>query len=150
MTKTVRAWLVLIGVLLFAVGLLVGQQTQRSKYQKYFRPANLTVMDFATLRTEIDMLEAHSTEHVPSIWWDGLHARFVARVTVTSAELKQPLDELRRSWGLNASFAYEMLKVEVPELTPSEFTMEFVGFPSDDAIKLSVVAKYTNGKIVFR
>jgi len=149
MTKAFRALLILCGVLLFAVGLLVGQQIQHSRYQKYFRPANPTVMDFATLRTEMNMLESGS-ERVPSIWWDGFHAHFVARSSVKRAEMKQPLDELRRKLSLDAFFAYEMLRVEIPELTPSDFKMEFSGYRSDDAIELSVVAEYVDGKIVFK
>lgn len=50
MTKTLRWLLTLVGLLLFALGLVVGQQIQRSKYDKYLRPANVVPMDISLLR----------------------------------------------------------------------------------------------------
>lgn len=44
MTKTFRSLLVLIGALLFVVGLLLGQQIRRSKFEKYLRPAAIVPM----------------------------------------------------------------------------------------------------------
>jgi hypothetical protein len=58
MTKTIRLLLGLIGILLFTVGLLVGQQMRHSKFDKYMRPANVSEMDIAMIQANLDLIQS--------------------------------------------------------------------------------------------
>lgn len=49
MSRSSRFSLCLLGGLLFLVGVVVGQRTQRSKFDKYLEPQNVTGMRLALI-----------------------------------------------------------------------------------------------------
>ncbi len=156
MTKTVRWLLVFIGVLLFAVGLLVGQQTRPSKFQKYLRPAEMSSMDLALLRVNIEIVRDNLTFEVPRVHYDSSCTCFVAHSTVTSDLTKQPLDEVRGRLMALAAIARRDLALEFPELSKSgtvpdrDFRMTFYELNLQKPDASHDLAEYVDGKIVFK
>jgi hypothetical protein len=157
MTKTVRALLVLIGALLFAVGLLVGQKTQISKYQKYFRTGTISEMDFAVLQANLEIVRRHMLpQEVPTVEWKGSCGCFVAGWVVTSAFMKSPLDEVRASFLGKALVVRQVLEEEFPELSKpgtvpdGDLRMTFFELNLQKPDASHEVAEYLNGKIIFK
>src|SRR6266852_5572137 len=96
---TTTRWLLgLGGLLLFALGLLLGQQIQRSKFEKYLRPATVAPMELSLLRANLDLVKSFTPAgqieglfEAPTIFFDSSCACFVARAVVTTDLMKSPL-----------------------------------------------------------
>ena len=89
MTKMFRLSLVFTGALLFAVGVIVGQQAQRSKFDRYLRPASVTAMEVAMLKANIGVIRSSMSLDVPTIYYDQSCSCFTAHATVTSELTKK-------------------------------------------------------------
>ena len=156
MTKTLRLLLALVGLLLFAVGLLLGQQIAHSKFEKYLRPAGVTPMDLAVLRANVDAVRSFVSFEVPTIYYNWSCTCFVAHATITSELMKEPLDQLRTRLMATAQTARSALEVEFPELYKSgtvpdrDFKMTFFEMNLKTPEASRDIAEYTDGKIVFR
>jgi hypothetical protein len=161
MTKPVRVSLPIVGVLLFALGLLLGQQTQRSKFDKYLRPGGVTAMDLAVLRANVGALKSYASIEVPVIYYEPSCACFLAKATVTSAMMTESLDQVRAKLLTTAYIARRAIAFEFPELSthdgkPGEpfqdldFRMTFFEVNIQNPSASHYVADYVNGKIVFR
>jgi hypothetical protein len=153
--------LVLIGVLLFAVGLLVGQQTQRLKYAKYLRPGTVSSMDLAMLRANLELLRSYMPGDIPRVYYKSACGCFMARSVVTSDQMKKPLDEARAFLMVKAILTHSALESEFPELpvwdptkpgtSPDhDFKMTFVEVNIQNPDASGDIAEYVDGKIVFK
>ncbi len=164
MTKTFRLLLVLIGVLLFAVGLLLGERIRSSKFEKYLRPTTVAPMDLALLRANLDMVRKNTSLEVPTVYFDSSCGCFVGQATITDGLMKQPLDQVRAKLMAIAYIARESLRFEFPELSKTElgpkagaapipdrdFKMTFFELNLQEPDKSMDVAEYVDGKIVFK
>jgi hypothetical protein len=161
MTKTFRFLLVLIGILLFAVGLLLGQQIQRSKFDKYLRPRVVTPMEIGVLRANIEAISGRMEFGVPTIYYDPSCACFTASAVITSDLMKKPLNEVRGTLLILAIKARNAAEHEFPELSPlnisdigagpdRDFKMTFWELNLDHSRANGTVAEYVDGKIVFK
>src|SRR5579859_7874274 len=123
MTKTFRLLLVLIGVLLFAVGLLLGQQMQRSKFDKYLRPGTVTQMDLLMLNANIGALSSflsgaigrlttvpNTQTYAPTLFFRPACTCFEAYAPIPRGLMKQPLDQVREKLLDLVATAYPSLK----------------------------------------
>ncbi len=154
MTKTFRLLLLLIGVLLFAVGLLLGQQVPRSKFDKYLRPNAVTRMEIGVLRANIEAIRGFMEFGVPTIYYDPSCACFTASAEITSDLMKKPLDQVRARLTFLALKARGSLLNEFPELSnpgpDRDFKMTFWEINLDQPSANKTVAEYVDGKIVFK
>jgi hypothetical protein len=163
MTKTLRWLFVLVGFLLFALGLLLGQQMQRSKFEKYLHPAAVTPMELSLLRANVDLLRSFTPAtqitglfEVPTIFFDSSCACFTARTVVTTDLMKAPLDQVRGNMMATVDLARRSLRFEFPELLKDEkvperdlkMTFFELNFKTPDASH--EIAEYADGKIVFK
>jgi len=118
MTRTVRWLLVLVGMLLFVLGLLLGQQIQRSKFDKYLRPATVAPMEISLLRANLDLVRSFTPVasqiaglfDVPIISFDSSCVCFAARALVTTDFMKAPLDQVRGKIMATVQLASQSLK----------------------------------------
>jgi hypothetical protein len=155
MTKTFRFVLLLIGVLLFAIGLLLGQQAKRSKYERYLRET-ATQMDIAVLRANIQVLRVFMPPETPTIYYEPSCPCVMARSTMPSEWAKEPLDKVRAKLMGLAITALWALPREFPELSHGgtvsdrDFKMTFSEINLQNPETLRVFAEYTDGKIVFK
>jgi hypothetical protein len=152
MTKR-RFSIMLMCGLLFAVGLLLCQQVQRSKFEKYTRQSS--AMDVAVLRANIEVVRSYMSIDVPTIYYDSSCACFVAHAIITSESMKEPLDQVRgRLMGL-AFNARRALEIEFPELSKAgtspdrDFRMKFFELNTKNTSASRDLAEYVDGKIVF-
>jgi hypothetical protein len=156
MTKTFRLLLVLIGGLLFAVGLLLGQQIGRSKFERYLHPSTATPMDVAVLRANINVVRSFMALDVPAIYYDSSCACFTAHATITSDLMKEPLDTVRSKLMSIARIARRNVEAEFPELSKlgtvpdRDFKMTFFELNTQKPDASRDLAEYTNGRIVFK
>ena len=156
MTKAFRLFLLLIGGLLFVVGLLLGQQIRRTKFEKYLRPAATVPMDVAVLRANVDVIRSFMQFDVPTIHYDWVCACFVAHSVVTSELMEDPLDKVRTTLMANAEIARRALETEFPELSKPgtvpdhDFKMTFFELDLKDPKASHDFAEYVDGKIVFK
>jgi hypothetical protein len=156
MTKTLRLSLVIAGTLLFAIGALVGQQSQRSKFNKYTRPASVTEMDIAMLRANIGVVRSFMSLEVPTIYFDQSCPCFTAHATITSDLVGKPLDEVRAKLMALALTARRAVAFEFPELykpgtlPDHDFKMTFFELNVQKPDASHDFAEYVDGKIVFK
>lgn len=163
MTKSFRFSLMLIGVLLFVVGFLFGQQIQRSKFERYLRPGAVTPMEIGVLRANLEAIRGFMEFEVPIISYDPSCPCFVARATITSDLMKKPLDQVRARLMFLALKARGAVSAEFPELLHLELSQ--IGTAPDRDFKMTfweinldpsqpsanrTVAEYVDGKIVFK
>lgn len=151
-TRSIRLLLMLVGVLLFVVGLLVGQEAHRSKFEKYLRPINVTQMQFALLEANIGVIRRYlsgSETGTPIIEYDPSCMCFWSTTLVSTELMKKPLEEVRLKLSLGAMLTRQTLKQQVPELSDAgtDFKMRFQGFNGTSWV---TVAEYADGKIVFK
>jgi hypothetical protein len=156
MRLTFRLLLVVIAGIVFIVGLLLGQQTQRSKFERYLRPATVTPMDVAVLRTNIEVVKSFMQLDVPTIYYSSSCKCFTAHTIVTSELAKQPLDEVRRTLMARATIARRALAIEFPEMSKPDtvpdrdFKMTFFELNTKNPDASRDLAEYVDGKIVFK
>jgi uncharacterized protein YneF (UPF0154 family) len=156
MTKTLRLLLVLVGGLLFVVGVLVGQQVRHSKFEKYLRPATSNPMDVAVVEANLHVIRSFMQLDVPVLFYDSSCGCFIAHSVVTSELTKQPLDEVRRALMVNAILARRALEMRFPELSKSgtvpdrDFKMTFYELDTGNPSASHDLAEYVDGKIVFK
>jgi len=152
MTKTFRFLLVLIGVLLFASGLFLGQQTKRSRFEKYLRPGSITPMEIAVLKANIEVVRSMISD-APKIYYDSSCACFLARVTITSDWTKEPIDKVRARFMQVAGTALFALFAESPDNGPiseRDVKVTFIELNGKNPETSHVVAEYVNGNIIFK
>lgn len=72
MSKTVRlsSIIIIIAVLLFIVGVLVGQRGGRSKFDKYTQSSSVTQMQVSILQANVRVLKSYLPLEVPQIYYD--------------------------------------------------------------------------------
>jgi hypothetical protein len=145
-----------IGVLLFAVGILVGQQTQRSKLDKYLQPTSVTSMQLALIDAQLDRIRDtmgnESGIRVPEIYYDAKTHSIRAYTLVFDELTKQPLAKARQTLFARAAATFFDVQVRIPEVSKEDFIMTFKDF-STDAIKSGGgkdFAEYVNGDLVFK
>jgi hypothetical protein len=68
MTKAIKLLLLLIGVLLFAVGLLLGEQIRHAKFDKYLRRTAVKAMETALIRANIGVISHFLPAKVPTVY----------------------------------------------------------------------------------
>ncbi len=160
MTKPIRWSLGVFGALLFAVGVLVGQQTQRSKFDKYLQPRTVTDMQLALIDAQLDRIRDatpyESGVRVPEIYYDA-KTRSVRAFTLVSDELtKQPLTKVRGTLVLKAYGTLGDIQGRIPEVSKEDFIMTFRDFSSDaikeyaNGSKPKDFAEFVNGELVFK
>jgi hypothetical protein len=161
MTKNLRWLLVLVGSLLFALGLVLGQQIQRSKYEKYLRPANVVPMDISLLRANLDLVRDFTPAEniglfgVPTIVYDSSCTCFVAHAVVTTDLMKAPLDAVKGKMMAAVELARQSLKIEFPEFPQEnvpnrDLKMTFFELDLQTPNASHDIAEYVGGKIVFK
>jgi hypothetical protein len=156
MTNTFRSLLAFIGALLFAIGVLLGQQGQRSKFDKYMRPASVTPMDIAALKANLGVVRSFMSLEVPTIDYDPACQCFLAHASVTSELTKEPIDKVRvKLMGIAATtrraLAFEFPELSKPGTVPDrDFKMTFFELNIQNPNASHDVAAYVDGKIVFK
>jgi hypothetical protein len=163
MTKTALFLLACVGVLLLAVGVLVGQQMQRSKFDRYLEPRPVRDMQLLLLEANLDLIrdriQVSDGVGVTTVAYDRKCACFLGTAMVYSELMNGPLDTVRYQLMKNAVWVRASLKSWFPELsdlrdnTPDwDFRMRFRQFKPDSTGKSSVevVAEFLDGKVVFK
>lgn len=158
MTRTVRLLLVFIGVLLFAIGVLLGQQNQRSKFARYLQPESVTAMDMGLLRANIEsLMDLASPGGFPRIRYQASCQCFWANGIVSDELMKQPLDQVRGELMVRAGLARANLVLQFPDMSSAapnlpdhDFKMTFSRYNFDKPGHLETVAEYSDGKILFK
>ena len=155
MTKTFRLLLAIVGVLLFTVGLLVGDQVRYSRFEKYLRPNTVAPMQLAMLQANMDIIRDRVPAEdiaVPTIYYEPLCRCFSGTAWISGDLLKRPLDEVRQKLMVSAIFARGSVGSAIPEMhdwkpdSPDPFRMTFWQFKGTTKV---VVAEWVDGKIVF-
>jgi hypothetical protein len=150
----------LVGVLLFTVGVLVGQQAQRSKLGKYLQPTTVTAMQLALINANLDIIRsnvgAEDGVHVAEVYYDAA-TRSVRGFAVVNEELtRQPVAKVRERLLLKAYSAISDTQRQIPEVSEKAFTMTFRDFSSNaiqsyaDGGKPKEFAEYVNGELIFK
>src|SRR5678816_4414990 len=84
---------------LFMSGLLIGQRTSTSKFEKYLRPANLSDMDLITLLVNIDHIRGNMPmDHgisIPEVFFNYKVDQPQATVLISSEFEKASLDTVK-------------------------------------------------------
>jgi hypothetical protein len=163
MTHTLRWLLVLGGLLLFALGLLLGQQMQRSKFERYLLPTAVAPMDLSLLRANLDLVRSFTPVgqidglfEVPILFYDSSCTCFSAHVTVTTDLMKSPLDQVRGKMMATVMLARRSLQFEFPEVPRDEkasqrdLKMTFFELNLKTPNASHEIAEYADGKIVFK
>jgi hypothetical protein len=158
MTKTLRLLLVIVGILLFAVGLLLGQQIRRAKFEKYLNAATVTPMEVAVLRTNVEIVKQYMpiAIGIPTVYYNPSCACFTAHAIITSESMKKPLDEVRSELTAKASLVRKTLEDEFPEFSKPgtvpdrDFKMTFFELNLQKPDASHDLAEYVDGKIVFK
>jgi hypothetical protein len=157
MTRTLRLLLAFTGVLLFAVGLLLGQ-IQRSKFDKYLRPTTVTSMQLAVLEANIEvirnLLPSETGTGIPTVYFDPSCPCLLGTSLISSDLMKKPLDEVRHRLLNAAIMTRTYSSFDLPEISEWKsdvpdpyFKMRFRQFKGNSVV---VVAEYVDGKIVFK
>lgn len=157
MTQSTRFQLMLVGVLVFTIGILVGQQTQRSKFDKYLQPGTVTFMQFATLSAEVEAIRDHfpnddSGIGVPEFGFDPATHSFTAYVLVNDDLTKKPIARVRPILLGVAEFWLNHIQRYIPEVSKETFRVKYGDF-SYSAIKDSKqrdFAEYVNGELILK
>jgi hypothetical protein len=155
MTRTIRLS-VALGMVLFVVGVLVGQQIRRSKFEKYLRPATATTMDVAVLRANLEVIRGSMALDTPRIYYDSSRSCFVAHAVVTSELTKKPLEEVRTRLRILAAMARHALETEFQEMSKPgvapdrDFRMTFFELNLKDPDASRDLAEYVDGNVVFK
>jgi hypothetical protein len=157
MTKPISISLASAGVLLFAVGVLVGQQAHHLKFEKYLRPTPVTYMQLALLETNMAIISDRVPQEdiaVPKIHYAPSCNCFYASVWVSSELMKRPLNEVRQTLMVSAVTARSSLEFAIPEIqefkadSPDpDFKMQFWQFKGTSKV---VVAEWADGKLLFK
>jgi hypothetical protein len=143
-------WLSALGLFLFVIGLLVGQQTQRSKFDKYLRGASVSQMQISILEANMDVIRAYLPLEVPVIYYDQSCSCFPAHATIASEVTKKPFDELRSHLTVLVDTARSQLSLEVPEVSERDFKMTFTELNLEHPDPPRTIPEYANGKLMFK
>jgi hypothetical protein len=142
-------WLLVLGSFLFAVGVLVGQQAQRSRFDKYLRAVNVSQMQIAVLETNMGVLRTFLPFEVPKVYYDPSCSCVGAQATITSDETKKPFDELRAHLNALVETTLSQILSEVPE-AKEHFQMTFTELNFEHLNPPRTIAEYANGKLTFK
>jgi hypothetical protein len=165
MTKTLQLLLALMGGVLFALGLLLGQIARPSKFDKYLRPAPVELMDLALLRVNVEIIRDNMDFGVPTVTYDSSCACFAARAAVPSETINKPLAQVRATLIAKAFVVRHNLEDEFPELSKRgtemlntntlpvpdhDFKMTFFEIDPQKPKPTHDIAEYEDGKIIFK
>ncbi len=145
-------------MLLLAIGVLIGQQMQRSKFDKYLKPTAATEMRLSLLEANLDVIRGASAWNdglrLPEIYYVPACSCFWASTVVSAGLMNEPLDKARSVLMDNVITARVALKSTFPELSEwhygghdPDFRMRFRQLKGSN---YEVVAEYEDGKIVFK
>jgi hypothetical protein len=166
MTRSTSLLLALVFVLTMAVSVLVGQQMQRSKFEKYLQPTTVTPMQLGVLEVNLELIRdsvpstSMSGIGIPTMDYEPSCRCFVATATVFDADLmKKPFSEMHNTLMMSAMFVSMELKREFSEISDwkadrpdLDFKMTFYqlakGGPAGISRKL--LAEYSEGKLSFK
>jgi hypothetical protein len=138
---------------------VVGQQSQRSKFEKYLRPGTVTTMDIGLLKANIETVrDLASPGGFPRISYDASCPCFSATAFISGELMKKPLNEIRSDLMILAGLARVDLRVEFPEMSEltaasqldRDFKMTFWQYNFDKPGNKETVAEYSDGKITFK
>ena len=146
-----------MGVLLFTVGLLLGQQARVSKFEKYLHPVTTSPMDLALLRVNLEIVrEKMNMTEVPTVAYYPSCACFKGRAVLPSGFMKQSLDEARGHLLSLAIIARGAVEWEFSEVSKwgtvpdRDFKMTFVELSPEDPSGGHDIAEYADGRIAFK
>jgi hypothetical protein len=161
MSRTLLLSFAFIGLLLFAVGLLVGEQVQRSKFDRYLQPTTATSMQIKLIQANLDVIRASvpaSDDGItaPTVHYEPQCKCFEATATVLHDDLmKRPLEGVRLALTIPAVVTRFQLKAEFPEMSDwtvgvpdADFRMTFWQLNKDSS--RTVLAELADGKLVFK
>ena len=149
---------VLVGLLVFAIGVVVGQQTHRSKFDKYLQTGSVTSMQLAMLYTNVEMIRdqlpigGEVGVGTPEIYYNERAGSFTAFVNVTDQLTNKPVTQVRGMLLGLADIWLKDLQRSIPEASKENFKITFHDF-TIDAIKQRKdrnFAEYRNGELFFK
>jgi hypothetical protein len=126
-SKTI-IYVLLAGAALFASGIAVGQRAGTSKFNKYFRPAVHTEMDWLLLQVNVDSIRI-GVEHsnglgIPITHFDGKEHRLKARIMISDEQAHRPVETLREQISAAYYSTHSQLFVRMPGLSEDDFVLE--------------------------
>jgi len=145
-----------IGALMFAVGVLVGQQAQRPKFDSYLTPRSVSDLQMQLIDTDLELIRDHLPSvdgfFVPAVGYDARRSCFWGKVRVSPALLKEPADSVRDKLLGEALMTRDILRSRFPKISEAkrnadpDFRMSFFQIENG----FSTVAEYTDGKILLK
>jgi hypothetical protein len=139
----------LSGMLIFVIGLLLGQQSNGSKFDKYLRPYSVTAMQMVMIDVNMELIRNHSD--VATIYYDPACSCLAGSEIVPPDAMKRPFEELRHRLLADTVYPIILLKGQFPELSQEQlnrnFKMHFRKFTGTEYVTF---AEYANGAIVFK
>ena len=156
MKKTTRFLLAGVGVLSAAVGLLFGQQMNRSKFDKYLNARPVGGMELSLLQTNLDLIrDMIPTENVgvATVTYDIACKCFLGSAFVSPEFMNQTLETVRSKLLMSVVSARVYLARRFPEMSESRYGLsdrDFkMRFRTLKGTSFEIVAEYVDGKIVF-
>ena len=152
--KNIFSIIVVLSALIIGVR-AVGQQKAASKFESYLRPASISVMDFAVLRANVDLVRRGglTNDSTPAIVSYNAGRDEIDATVFVDRIGKQPLDKAKGEIEQVAKNTLWVLRHYIPELREEDFVLE-VDWLRIDPITESggqeVFAEYRNGKIAFK
>jgi len=154
-SKTI-AYVMLAGAALFASGIAVGQRAGASKFDKYFRPAVHTEMDWLLLQVNVDSIR-RGVEHgnglgIPITDFDLKEHRLKARIMISDEQAHKPVETLRKQILEAYYFTHSQLFVSIPGLSEDDFVLEVVKMTKAEhtsAFSDELFAECRHGDVVF-
>ena len=135
----------------FISGLVVGQRTSSSKFDKYLRPANFVEMDYITLQVDVDnirdQMPMRDNITTPRVYFNYKQYYPQAIVFISSDFEKAPLDTVKGLIREKYYPTFYKLKNYIPELSEDDFVLKVYRFTTDPDRKLFAECKH--GNVVF-
>jgi hypothetical protein len=156
MRAKIQPSFVVIGVLLFAVGLLLGQQAQRSKFDAYLRVGGVTPMEVSLLRINEDIIRSHMAMDIPTVSYSSACSCFIGRVVVTDELMKSSLDDVRATMLASTEIVRRSLGSEFNQaikgltISDRDLKMTFYELNLHNLNQSHDVAEYANGRLIFK
>lgn len=147
---------IVLGVaLLFALGIAFGQKQVAFKFEKYLRPASISVMDYAMLRANLDLIRPSGLtfigEPTPTVSYNAERDEINATVFYDHIG-DQPVAVARSRIERVAQDVLYRLRQYIPEVRDGDLVMEvnWFKFNPDGTGGQELFAAYKNGKVIFR
>jgi hypothetical protein len=118
-----------IGIMVLASDLVIGQDQRTSKFAKYLAPTPVRYMDFVLLQTEVAIIKVHvglgpeALLPIPSLSYDAKNDRIQAFVSLTGDFAKWPLDDIRNRLHLERALCNGALAESMPGLQRKDFIL---------------------------